>query len=367
MPWVDLDNGSTTLLRFIDDEAIQLGKCPTVQIALVRNVLLLFASSHLGMVSNVFEIFQDNRRAWKSVLDDPFGKDMSTIPVETRLLPRQLLQVSLGRLRSVGLQLSREAEITAVYFFPASIAEELSLAGHSRTAESQVNPDHLICARDDSRFRHIDNDMQPELSLAIDEVCGSNLAASITLAPFRHGEGKTYPARCRGKIDFLPSPVERIRMNIVTDRTELTLRHVDRLELGNRFTALQGFRYFLGICCFMFGFPGESRLQGLGCLDTGLDEQIRHQARTSLFGFMIRGVVQRTPFFSRWCQPYVQTALNASVNCRSVSCKTTACSGVGCSRILTVLSIQMPYHICQCFCKQEDCAPLALPVFPLVC
>lgn len=57
MPRVNLDHGDTPFLRFVGDEAIELGKRPTVQASFVVNVLVLLASPHLGGLANVGEVF----------------------------------------------------------------------------------------------------------------------------------------------------------------------------------------------------------------------------------------------------------------------------------------------------------------------
>ncbi len=86
MPRVNLDYSHASLLSFVGDEVIQLGKCPTVQAPFVLNMLVLFAASHLGGPPNVAEVFQHNGRARGSILYNALAQHMVTIPVEA-LLP----------------------------------------------------------------------------------------------------------------------------------------------------------------------------------------------------------------------------------------------------------------------------------------
>jgi hypothetical protein len=147
-----------SLLPFIGDEGIQLGKRPAMESSFVLNVLMLFATSHLGGLSNVTQVFQDNRAARGCLLDNPFGENVVTVPVEAQSLPCQLFQVAFGTFCSLGLQFSLEAEIAAVNLFPTRRPKKLTVAGDSRVIESQVNTDHLIgCG--DMRLRNRYHDM----------------------------------------------------------------------------------------------------------------------------------------------------------------------------------------------------------------
>lgn len=57
MPGVNLLDGHPLLLRFVANQAVELGKRPTVQAAFVVHILVALASSHLGSHPNVGQIF----------------------------------------------------------------------------------------------------------------------------------------------------------------------------------------------------------------------------------------------------------------------------------------------------------------------
>jgi len=166
MPRIDLDYADPSFLGFVGEEIIELGKRPTVQPAFGVNLFVLLASSYLGMVSDVLEMFQDERGTWESILNDTLGEDMIAIPVEASLLMRQLPQMSRSRFRSVGLQFSLEAEMTTVNLFPVSTAEELPLTGDCWTVQPQVNTDDFI-GRCYLWLPNLYHHMQPPFAFAI--------------------------------------------------------------------------------------------------------------------------------------------------------------------------------------------------------
>lgn len=165
-PGVDLDHGNSVLLALIGDEIVQSSKGPTVQLALIVNVLVLLASSHPGGLPNMLKIFQDDGTARRSMLNNALRQNMIAIPVEANLLPRQLPQMPLGRLRSVGLQLSLEAEIAAVNLFPVPITKKLTVGGDGRAVQAKIDTDYGP-SRGNNGFGYLYHNMQPPFALAM--------------------------------------------------------------------------------------------------------------------------------------------------------------------------------------------------------
>src|SRR5690349_16064597 len=69
-------DADTAFLGFVEREAIQLGKGPTVQLALVLNVLVLLATSHLRCVSNVGQVLKDENSASSGMLYNSSRQDV---------------------------------------------------------------------------------------------------------------------------------------------------------------------------------------------------------------------------------------------------------------------------------------------------
>lgn len=268
-------DSNPTFLGFVEREAVELGKRPTVQLALVGYILVPLATAHPGRVSHIGEVLKDDGTASRDVLDDAFGENMIAIPVESLLLLAQLLQVSLGRLCSFGLQLATEAKIPAVNLFPVLASQELAHAGDSRAIQPQVYPDDFLSLGDD-RLRNRDDDMQPPCATAVDEIGCGNLVACQLRTERRYGEGDRQFASTTRESDRLHIPVQTVGMNIVADRTERTLWYLDRLKLRNRLTTLLRLgNLLLVVCCVSF-LPREGALKRLSGFDAGLNEQVAH-------------------------------------------------------------------------------------------
>lgn len=291
MMWVNLDHADPLFLGFVGEEIVELGKRPTMQPPFGVHRFVLLASSHLRIVSNVLEVFQDEHGTWESVLHDTLGEDMIAIPVEAGLLTRQTLEMSLRRFRSVGLQLSLEAEVTTVNLFPVATAEELPFTGDCWTVQPQVNPNDFI-GRGYLSLRNLDHDMQPPFAFAITEVCSTNRTASVFSTIGRDHKGNALFASTGRETNQASLPIERVRVDIVADRTGLALRAFYWLEFWDRLPALQGFCDLLRIARLMPGLPSKCALKGLSSLDPRLNEQIRYQSGTRFFGRAIRGVMQ---------------------------------------------------------------------------
>lgn len=294
MPGVNLDHLDTAFLCLVRGEIVQLGKRPTVQLPLVWDVLVLLASAQRRRLTNIGEVLEDEGSTGRSVLNEAFGEDMICVPAESPLLARQLLEMSFRRLCSFGLQLSFETEATTLDFFPVRASQEVSVGGHSRAIEAQVNPDDLVVWRE-NRLRDAHHDMYPPFPLTVEQVSSGNRVALVLAAELRNRESYADLAPAAGQANVLFLPVERKGFLIVAYWAEYTLGALDRLELRDGLAALFGSGYLVLIGGLVFGLPGEGAFQGFRCLDAGLNEVIGDQSRTGRFGGIVRGVMQLDP------------------------------------------------------------------------
>ncbi len=278
-------------LCFVGSEGVQVGKGPTVKLALVINVLVLFASAHVGCVSNVGEVLKDEGTARGGILDKATREDVIAIPVESLLPLAQLLQVTLCGLCSFGLQLTAYAKVTTVNLFPIRRTKELTSARDCWPVQTQVNANHGIIFRHNC-LRNSYHDMQPPFPLTVDEVCCSYWVACILSTEVRDREGNTHLPLRRRDADHLPFPVERIGMNIVPNWTEPTLRTLDWLELWERPALLLGLGNFLLIGGLMLGFPGKGTLERFSSFDASLYQMIGDQSRTRSFRIIVQRMMQ---------------------------------------------------------------------------
>lgn len=285
---------NTALLSLVGNKAIELRKRPTVQFALVVNVLVGFAASYRGRFSNIGEIFQDESSSYERTLDNLFGENMVTIPVKSHLLVRHLFEMSFGRLGSFGLQFAFEAKRATVNLFPSLVPKKLFLRGDSRAIESEVNTNHHVTVRD-RRFGDGEDDVQAPLALFVDEVCGGIWIAHILLTEVRHRKRDDSTSFNGRQTHHALCPIEAVGTLVVANRTQRTLWTLDRRVPSFMPALFPGLLHLFEMFRVVLLFPGQGTFQRFGCFETGLNENIGVQ-RGELFAHgRVRGMVQLDP------------------------------------------------------------------------
>jgi len=281
----------TTGLRLIANEAIQLGKCPTVQASFVLDVLIVLASAHFRGLPNVGEIFKDNRTACGGMLDKAFREDVITVSVESHLLLRQLFQVPLSGLRSFRLELTPQTETAAINFLPVFASQELTVGSHGWPIESQVYSDHGLVPCE-LWFRDTDHDVQVKPSLFEDEIGGTRAIALVLSIVSWNGKGESHASLRSRQAYRVGLPVQSGGVNIVANRTEQTLRTLNRLKYGNGLTLFQSFLNPFRVGFFVFALPCQSTFDRLRGFGTGLDKQVRDELGTQRFRLIVGLMMQ---------------------------------------------------------------------------
>src|SRR6266852_7656620 len=294
MTGVNFDHLHTSLLGFVCDKVIELSKRPSMQSTLCRDILVMFATSNLARLSDVLEVFQNDRAPRSGVLDDTLAKDVVAISVETRLTLAQFLEMTFRGFRSFRLQLPSYAEIRAVALFPMRVPKELTRARDGWSVQAKVYPNNLIILRN-IRLRDFHNDLQPVLSLAVHEVSSSDLMYLVLGLPDGNRKGDTHLATGGRQPSRLLLPVKRVGVDVVSGWTYFTGRALHWLELRNWIALFLGSFNALFVRSFMFLLPSESRGQGFRSLYTGLDKQVAHQSRTGHFRITVRLMMQTHP------------------------------------------------------------------------
>jgi hypothetical protein len=277
--------------RLVGDETVELGKRPAMEASFQVHCLVLLASSNLGGLSDTGEVFENDGTTWGATSNDAFGEHMVCIPVESLSLASNLLEMSLSRLCSFGLQLTCEAEIAPINLFPAAGAKKLSMRCNCRAVESEVYSNH-ICRRRNNWLRNINHDLQIELPFTVTQISSSNRIPLILCAKRWNGEGDA-DTSLRGRQAYcLGLPVEERGFFIVAHSALFRLRTTHGLEDGKRFSLLLSFSYLLWVCLLLLGFPCQCALDGLSCLDSCLNEQVRNQFWTEGLGVTIGSMMQ---------------------------------------------------------------------------
>ncbi len=276
MSGVNLDHLETSCVSFVFEKRVQLGKTPTMQSALVLNILVLFASSHLGGFSKVLEIFQGDGCACGGVLYDPFGEDVIMVFASPKLFSRELTQVAFCAPGAFGLQFPFDAKGAPVLFFPPTFSQELASAGDSGAIESQVHTNHLVRGFDASSWDGHHN-MQSIATLAVAQIGATRLVTNVLLQVIRNREGQFNTPIDSRQVTRVRVPLDPIGALIIANADQITLRAVNRLKGRNGFSLSLGFCHLLGVRLFMFLFPRERTFDALCGSHTSSTDQLSRQ------------------------------------------------------------------------------------------
>lgn len=140
--------------------------------------VMFLVLANLRVLSNVRQVLKYYRGTCGGRSDYLFGEDMIAIPVESRLPLAHLFQVALSGFRSFGLQFTTQAKSATINLFPMRSTQEVTVRGHGRSIESQINPDYFRVLLN-LRFSNIDHDMQPPFPLEENEVGSCDLPSCI--------------------------------------------------------------------------------------------------------------------------------------------------------------------------------------------
>lgn len=292
MPGVNLDDTDTSCLCLVLDTGVQVRERPTMQASLVLSLLTVwFASSHLGTLSNVLEIFQDDGSTRGRVLNDALGEDMVMVFASPKLFAAQLLEMSLGRAAAFGLQFAFQAEGASFLFLPSSLPKKLAIGGHSRSIEAEINSNRLLRWLY-SGFRNGYHDMEGEVALAVAQISTTHFVSDVLHQVSRNREGQCNASAYAGKATGERIPLDPVRTLVIADTGKGTLRATNRLERRNRLALLLGFLNLLGIRLFLLGFPRERTLDGFGRLDTGGTHQLSRKIGVRCAKGIVRAFVQ---------------------------------------------------------------------------
>ena len=93
MARVNLAHLDTSFLGFVSEEALELGKAPTMEPTLILGLLL-----HGGPVSDVRQVLKHDGCAWCCVLHNALGKHMIVVSALPKQFTRELTQVTFRAL-----------------------------------------------------------------------------------------------------------------------------------------------------------------------------------------------------------------------------------------------------------------------------
>ena len=137
VPRVYTNDSDANRLSLVFQKGSQLSERPGVKPALG------VAARDSDAGSDVREVFDNHSRSWLNVCQNRPRENMVAIPSEPLRASREVLQVPLGTLRPIGLQLATKAEAAFLHFAPAAFAVKSVVRCHGGSADSEVNAQSL--------------------------------------------------------------------------------------------------------------------------------------------------------------------------------------------------------------------------------
>ena len=196
---------------------------------------------------------------------------MVAIPSESLFTTSEASKVSLGTLRTVGLQITPEAKNTFNNFLHVTAAMKPIVRTHGRSGYSQV---HADCFPVGNKFniRENNNDMKIKLILTEHQVSGRSRITNRIPGILGNIEGNLHPAPGCREIHNARFPIQNKSVQVVTRRGTQRLR-------------APSFRPCL--------FSGNCRLNRFASFLSGLDMQVGNKVRQSILTMTVGKTVKR--------------------------------------------------------------------------
>src|SRR5437667_7298418 len=278
MSRVNFYHRDPTCFSFVLNKRIQLGKTPTMQTPFVLNVLLLFASSHLGSFPDSGQVFKDDGRASGGILDKALRKNVIMVFAPPKLFATQLTEMPFRRFGAFGLQFPFQSEGAPFLFLPPTFTQEVTIARHCWAVQSQVNSDHFM-GWGNNWLRNGDHDMEGKTPLAVAQISTTDFVANVLTEVSRDDKGQFNPSVDSSETTGKRLPLHPVRTLVIADTCHLTMGTTNRREHRGRFALLQGLLNPLRIGFFVSDLPGESRFDGFRRFDTSGTDQLSGKVR----------------------------------------------------------------------------------------
>ena len=286
MSRVNLDHGHTACFSFVGQEAVKLSKRPRVDTALALDILSVLASSDLGGLSNVGQVFQNEGRSGGCILHNAFAEDVIVVSSLPKQFARKLLQVPFSRFCSFSLEFTSDTEHASLLLFPSTVTQEMAIGGHGGPIKPKINPNHGVRGFDRGSWKGNDN-MQEVTPVVEAQISRTDLATNVLERVLGDRKGHLNATRysCEGAGHGLP--FHPVRTSVVTNGGGYRLWTTDRLELRRWASLLFSFCHQLRIACLVFLLPRESAFHGLGSFHTRGTHELSRKIRM----FCTQGII----------------------------------------------------------------------------
>src|SRR5579875_1808765 len=163
MAGVDTDHDAPLRLRFVGEKAPELGEAPGMQAATRLPATLL------GAAEDANQVLHDDHGAGLDGVDDLPAQNVVAVAPEAVDLPGQLAEMPLGRAGAFALEAATKPEVPALDLLPTAFAHEVVVGADDRARKAHVHS-HDLPRRVELHIGDGDDEMQPELTFAVDQV-----------------------------------------------------------------------------------------------------------------------------------------------------------------------------------------------------
>ena len=222
---VNVDHPYRPSFSLVLGKGLKLSEAPTVE----SPSLLL--PSLFNLTLNPGQLLKNKSCPWFYRLNQLFGKYMVTIPSETFLSTRELLQASLSRLRAFRLEPSSMLKYPILNYFPVLRTIKGSIGISSWFNNSQIYTNNFFgWLRDWNVFG--DNYMEPPTVLLVsDQISTGRFPSSVFTVKFWDFNWKLDSSLQSQKGDFQTIKPDRVRSISVAYRAKLRARARDFFTL----------------------------------------------------------------------------------------------------------------------------------------
>ena len=273
---INLDHPDALGLRLVGQKRMKLCKAPRVDTPLPLHALAFFAATNLRVLTDVGQVLKDQRATRRGRFYEAFGEDVIMVFSLPQPLTRKFFQVPFSRFCAFRLQFPAQAKHASFLFFPATLSQKGTGAGHGWTIEPKVNPNHLT-GRIKHGSRKRDNDMQKIASVVETQIGRASLPTHILPSMVRDGERNLKTARDARQAGCHAVPLDPVGVFIIADGSTGRLGTTNRLEGGKRSSLLCRLGNPLWIAGSVFFLPGQRRFHGFSRFDASSADQLSRQ------------------------------------------------------------------------------------------
>ena len=241
-------------LSFIFQKALELGKAPRMKSATG------FPMIDLDAVSDVGEVFKHDSGSRFNIPDNRSGDNVVAIPSETLFAPSEASKVSLGTLRTIGLESTSEAKDSFDNFLHVFIAMKAVVGANGRASHSQIHADSFTIGNELDIWQ-ASNYVKIEPIFAVNEVSRSRRATHRVPSIVGKCESNPHSTLRSSQVYNTFFPIQSEGMQVVARRAEY--------RLGTRSPAA-------------LPLSGDCRLHCFGGFLPSLNVQVRHKIGQSI-------------------------------------------------------------------------------------